>query len=102
MLFFRKSRLLFGPACVGCLLLICRVTSIAQREPVADNPKECKTAAPNLTRLYTNSLQALQQGDLTNAHDGFERLVKMNPRSPEYRDSLGYVLMLQGEPKQAL
>src|SRR5215468_7691841 len=102
MSFFGKSRLLVGLARIGCLLLMYGVTSIAQHQPLGPNSKESKTVTQDAQRLYNNSILALQHGNVGKARDGFERLVKMNPRSAEYRDLLGYVLMLQGDPKQAI
>ena len=103
MFFFHNSRLLRGSACIACLLLISCAILIAQQQPASTRTKaQSKSAAPDVKRLYLDSVQALQQGSYPRAREGFERLVKINPRSAEYRDLLGYVLMLQGEPKQAI
>src|SRR5438067_8977596 len=98
MFFFHNSRLLRGSACIACLLLISCAVLGAQHQPANTRTKaQSKPAAPDVKRLYLDSVQALQRGNFPKAREGFKRLIKISPRSAEYRDLLGYVLMLQGK-----
>jgi Flp pilus assembly protein TadD len=51
---------------------------------------------------YRQGIAALQQGDLASARTAFETAVQMEPRSPDARNSLGWVLMLQGQVDAAI
>src|SRR5438105_166871 len=87
-------------AILVCLATGLCSTSTAQHQPApAAATQQKKPAASDPQRLYAASVQALQEGNLPKARTGFESLVKRNPKSAEYRDLLGYVLMLQAEPR---
>src|SRR5215475_1464373 len=93
--------LICGAAYVVLIVTLSGVLNAQQRTAGAET-KVSKAATPDLSRLHLDSVRALEQGNLSKARAGFESLVKRQPNSAEYHDLLGYVLMLQGEPKQAI
>src|SRR5712692_6975915 len=53
--------------------------------------------ASRATVIYQHGLAALQKGDLVTARAAFEKVVRLAPQSPEGHNSLGWVLLAQGE-----
>ena len=54
-------------------------------------------AASRATAAYAHGMSALQKGDLVSARADFEKVVRLAPKSPEGHNSLGWVLLAQGE-----
>jgi len=52
--------------------------------------------------IYSQGIAALQQRDLAGAREAFEKTVKLVPQSPEPHNSLGWVLLVQGETDAAI
>src|SRR6185437_14264750 len=63
-----------------------------------------KAAAENTAAnsIYSQGMNALQRRDLAAARAAFEKTVQMVPRSPEPHNSLGWVLLAQGETDAAV
>ncbi len=66
----------------------------ARSQPAAD--------ASQVQAIYQRGYRALQQRDLAGARTAFEEVVKLSPQSPEVHNSLGWVLLLQGELEDAV
>src|SRR5580704_9416099 len=52
--------------------------------------------------IYGRGITALQQGDLATAKADFEKVVAIQPRSPEAHNSLGWVLLAQQQVDAAI
>src|SRR6185437_15681551 len=90
-----KIRLRIG-ALVVAVLPVC-ASAYAQAENSGANSN---TAGAN--SLYSQGMLALQRRDLSGARVAFEKTVQLVPRSPEPHNSLGWVLMAQGETDAAI
>ena len=51
---------------------------------------------------YGRGVSALQRGDLAGARTAFEKVVRLVPGNPEGNNSLGWVLLAQGETDEAI
>ena len=49
--------------------------------------------------IYSQGMAALNKGDLNGARASFEKVVRLAPSSPEAHNSLGWVLMEQGQSR---
>src|ERR1700704_6088696 len=47
---------------------------------------------PSADALYKQGLRSVQKGDLVGARTAFEKVVRLEPNSPEGHNSLGWVL----------
>src|SRR5437763_15385240 len=56
-----------------------------------------KAPADRAQAIYSGGMAALQKGDLDAARSSFEKVVRLAPSSPEAHNSLGWVLMQQGQ-----
>ncbi len=65
------------------------------------NPSSSVDAAA-ANSFYNQGLDALQRQDLAGARAAFEKTIKLIPRSPEPHNSLGWVLLAQGETDAAI
>src|ERR1700719_3191045 len=52
--------------------------------------------------LYSQGMAALEKGDLNGARESFEKVIRLAPSSPEAHNSLGWVLLQQGETDSAI
>jgi Tfp pilus assembly protein PilF len=52
--------------------------------------------------IYSQGIAALQGRDLAGAREAFEKTVRLVPESPEPHNSLGWVLLAQGETDAAI
>jgi Tfp pilus assembly protein PilF len=52
--------------------------------------------------IYSQGIAALQGRDLAGAREAFEKTVRLVPQSPEPHNSLGWVLLAQGETDAAI
>ena len=52
--------------------------------------------------LYAEGMSALRKQDLAGAQATFEKLIRIAPRSPEAHNSLGWVLLNQGQVDSAV
>src|SRR6266436_4773206 len=52
--------------------------------------------------VYQQGMSALQNGDLSGARAAFEKVLRLAPQSPEGHNSLGWVLLAQGEIDPAI
>src|SRR5580692_11458524 len=59
-------------------------------------------SASRASATYQHGMSALQQGDLISARAAFEKVVRLAPKSPEGHNSLGWVLLAQGEVNAAI
>src|SRR5262249_18146589 len=101
-MFFSLIPNLIRSAAYVVLIVTLFGVSNAQQRTGGAGTEVSKAATTDLAQLYLDSVRALEQGNLSKARAGFESLVKRRPNSAEYHDLLGYVLMLQTEPKQAI
>src|SRR5271168_4136366 len=76
--------------------LIC-ISGLAQTDSTKANAD-----AADANSIYDQGMAALQQRDLAGARAAFEKTVKLVPRSPEPHNSLGWVLLAQGETDAAI
>ena len=67
----------------------------AQNTQSADSSSQANAA-------YAQGMAALQSGDVQSARAAFEKAVQFAPRSPEARNSLGWVLLAQGQIDPAI
>src|ERR1700732_4088944 len=51
---------------------------------------------------YGRGVNALQRGDLAGARAAFEKVLRLVPSSPEGHNSLGWVLLAQGQTEEAI
>jgi len=86
----------------GCLL-VALVVSLVLAGMAISSPAQTPSAknAASAQAVYNEAGQALQQGDLVRARAGFEKFVKLSPKSPEGHNSLGWVLLVAGETDAA-
>src|ERR1700722_12155778 len=67
------------------------------------NTARAKTdAATEANAEYGRGVSALQRGDLVGARTAFEKVVRLVPGNPEGHNSLGWVLLAQGETGEAI
>src|SRR5271155_554587 len=78
------------------ICLIC-ISGLAQTDSTKANAD-----AADANSIYGQGMAALQQRDLAGARAAFEKTVKLVPRSPEPHNSLGWVLLAQGETDAAI
>src|SRR5262245_55049157 len=65
-------------------------------------PGQKPSGSAEVAKLYQDGLQFIKAGDLKTAQSMFERVVKLAPNAPEGHNSLGWVLMQTGKPKEAV
>ena len=68
--------------------------------PSAAKPKSA--GAGQVQRIYRQGMAALERRDLAAARAAFEKVVRLAPKSPEGHNSLGWVLLAQGEAQPAI
>jgi Flp pilus assembly protein TadD len=73
---------------VGILVLV----ALAAAMHAQSNSSKASTDA-----LYARGMAALRHQDLNSARSAFEKVIAIAPRSPEAHNSLGWVLVSQGE-----
>ena len=92
--------------CIGCrnILIgtICLATLCADfaSSQAPGNPSEQTQA--RVKALYAEGMSALRKQDLAGAQATFEKLIRIAPRSPEAHNSLGWVLLNQGQVDSAV
>src|ERR1700681_653687 len=59
-------------------------------------------AAAQANAEYGQGVSDLQRGDLAAARAAFEKVLRLVPSSPEGHNSLGWVLLAQGETDEAI
>src|SRR2546427_10835900 len=59
-------------------------------------------SASRAAAVYQQGMSALQNGDLGGARAAFEKVLRLAPQSPEGHNSLGWVLLAQGEIDPAI
>jgi hypothetical protein len=55
--------------------------------------EQAKAGADSAPTPYQTGLAAWQRGDITAAHNAFERTVRLNPRSADSQNMLGHALL---------
>src|SRR6266550_2609726 len=95
---------LHSPMCsisIGAALLFFFSMGAATRaaQSAASPPSDAATRA---NALYQQGLSVLKKGDLASARTAFEKVVRLAPQSPESHNSLGWVLLAQGEVDRAI
>jgi Flp pilus assembly protein TadD len=81
--------LIFGPVSHGAAL--------AQTGAVANADAPTQANAE-----YAQGVSALQRGDLAAARAAFEKVLHLVPNNPEAHNSLGWVLLAQGQTDDAI
>ncbi len=90
--FLRFARVRFRWVWIGTFLLSAAV-------PVALLAQDRATQADE---IYRQGITSLQHGDLAAARASFEKVVAIQPRSPEAHNSLGWVLLVQKQYDPAI
>src|SRR5207249_10439422 len=88
---FRLCAALIFLCCAGALKCAAQSASSAKAD-----------AASRASATYQHGMSALQKGDLVSARADFEKVVRLAPNSPEGHNSLGWVLLAQGEIDSAI
>src|SRR5882724_11791862 len=81
------------------LILCCRFLLAAQSS--SSHPRDPNSEA-RVKTLYAQGMGALRNRDLPGARASFEKLLRIAPGSPEAHNSLGWVLMMQGNVDEAI
>src|SRR5439155_16833487 len=63
---------------------------------------DAQNPSASIDATYQKGVAALTRGDLASARTAFEKIVKVAPNIPEAHNSLGWVLLTQGEPDHAI
>src|SRR6267154_804857 len=84
----------------GGLLFLCCAVAPKCAAQSAGSAKADTVSQANAT--YQHGMSALQRGDLVSARADFEKVVRLAPNSPEGHNSLGWVLLAQGEIDSAI
>jgi Flp pilus assembly protein TadD len=61
-----------------------------------------KPSGTQIESVYQRGMAALQRRDLSAARAAFERVVRLAPNSPDPHNSLGWVLLNQGQVEPAI
>src|SRR6266704_6091033 len=80
-----------------CLTMLCADFASSQ---APGNPSE--QAQARAEALYAEGMSALRKQDLAGAQAAFEKLIRVAPKSPEAHNSLGWVLLNQGQVDPAV
>src|SRR5579884_2784636 len=83
------------------LALLCSLTAGAALV-AAQNSEPQPQDADRAKSLYSQGMSALQKGNLADAKAAFEKVVRIVPASPEPHNSLGWVLLQQGDVDPAI
>ena len=93
-----RVRLTLSLMCLaGCTFIFGQDVNQA---PSAAKPKSA--GAGQVQRIYRQGMAALERRDLAAARAAFEKVVRLAPKSPEGHNSLGWVLLAQGEAQPAI
>src|SRR5271165_6609381 len=84
----------------GAVALVFLVVCGVGRGQTTNGNASADAAAANSS--YSQGVDALQRQDLPGARAAFEKTVRLIPRSPEPHNSLGWVLLAQGEIDAAI
>src|SRR5216110_1798728 len=79
------------------LAMLCPVLSSGQTAENRPQPAQARAKA-----LYAEGMSALRKQDLAAAQAAFEKLIRVAPKSPEAHNSLGWVLLNQGQVDPAV
>src|SRR5947208_15463493 len=82
------------------LLFLCCAAPLKCATQSASSVKE--DAASRASATYQHGMSALQKGDLVSARADFEKVVGLAPNSAEGHNSLGWVVLAQGESDSAI
>ena len=70
--------------------------------PAQDPSSKTSDPVAQAKSVYSQGIQALQQGDLDSAQAAFEKVVRLAPKIPEGHNSLGWVLLARDQVEPAI
>jgi len=89
----------FFQLCNALLFFFCAAAVICAAQSAGSSKAD---SASRATATYQQGMSALHKGDLASARTAFERVLRLAPQSPEGHNSLGWVLLAQGEVDAAI